>query len=437
MSILLKGGRVLDPSQNKDTVADVLIENGQIKAIDAAIPESSAKEVITLTPEQWVTPGLVDIHVHFRDPGNPEKETIRSGSQSAIEGGFTTVCCMPNTQPRLDTAATLEYVRTTAARDSHIEILPVAAATKNLDGKELTEMAELKAYGAVGFSDDGHCIMNSRLMRLVLEYTAMLDLPFVCHAEDRHMSEGGCMNEGPNSIRLGLKGIHNTSESIIVGRDIQLLRAFGGRIHFAHISTQESVALIRQAKAEGLAITAETAPHYIALTDDCLEHYDGDYKMNAPLRREADRQALIEALKDGTIDCLATDHAPHTPDEKQRSLDDCPNGVIGLETSLAASITYLLKPGHLTPLQLIDKLSTAGARCMGLSAGRLTVGQAANIAVIDPEQAWVVEPRRFKSLSRNCPFKGQTLLGQVQWVMANGQVVKDQRMSPERSLVTV
>lgn len=421
MKQLLKGGRVIDPSQNIDAVMDVLIENDTIVAIEKSISTDGVDEVHQLSPEFWVTPGLIDIHVHLRDPGRLDKESIQSGTESAIAGGFTAVACMPNTQPVLDNLTTLEYVNTTAQRTARIPVFPIAAATKNIAGEEMTEMAELKAHGAVAFSDDGHCVMDGRIMRLILEYCNMLDMPFVCHAEDTHLSGKGCMHEGYYSTLLGLPGIPSVAESVIVGRDIQLARLTGGRVHFAHISAKESLDLIREAKAEGLPITAETAPHYLAFTDAAIEAYDPDFKMNPPLRAEDDQQALIEALKDGTIDCIATDHAPHTPDDKGQAFDECPNGVIGLETALAAVLTHLYHPGHLSPLQVIDRMSTGPARCMSLPGGTLKPGSLADVTVIHPDLKWTVDPKAFKSKSRNTPFKGQTLQGKAVKVFSKGR----------------
>jgi dihydroorotase len=378
-------------------------------------------DVIELSPEYWVTPGLIDIHVHLRDPGRHDKETIATGTEAAIAGGFTTVACMPNTDPVLDNLPTLEYVNTTAQRTARIPVLPICAATKEIAGKELTEMADLKAHGAVAFSDDGHCIMDARIMRLVLEYCQMLDVPFVCHAEDTNLSANGCMNEGYYSTLLGLPGIPNVSESVIVARDIQLSRLTGGRVHFAHVSTKESVALIRQAKAEGLPITAETTPHYVSLTDAAIMDYDADFRMNPPLRADADKLALIEALKDGTIDAIATDHAPHTPDEKGNAFDCCPNGIVGLETSLGAVLTHLYHTKQLTALQVVERMSTGPARCLSLPGGTLKPGSPADITVIHPDLKWVVEPKQFKSKSRNTPFKGQTLTGKAVKVFSRGK----------------
>ena len=416
---LLKGGRVLNPATGYDGVADVLMQDGKILAVEPNITAPDGAEIIELTPEHWVAPGLVDLHVHFRDPGRSDKETTATGSAAAIAGGFTTVCTMPNTNPVLDTTQTMLYVLDAASK-SPIHIHPIAGATKGLEGKELTPMGTLASLGAVGFSDDGFCLMNAQIMRLALEYARMFDMPFICHAEDTNLSKNGCMNEGYYSTMLGLPGYPSIAESVIVSRDIELSRVTGGHVHFAHISTRESVGLIRKAKAEGLRITAEVTPHHLTLTDYNCVGYNGNFKMNPPLRSKEDQAALIEALADGTFDAVATDHAPHTPDEKTMAFDGCPNGVIGLETALGVMLTKLVHTGKLTPLQLIDRMSTGPARALNLPAGNLQPGDCADVVVIDPNHSWTVNPSQFKSKSRNTPFAGWALQGKAVQLYAHG-----------------
>jgi dihydroorotase len=421
MKTLLKGGRVIDPATQTDAVMDVLIEDNVIAAIEKNIPASQADEVIELNDQRWVVPGLVDVHVHFRDPGSPDKETTETGAAAAIAGGFTTVCVMPNTSPVIDSTPMVQYVLN-AAKSTGIQIHPIAAVTRGLEGQEMTSIGTLLQNGAVGFSDDGKPIASANMMRKALEYSKMFDVPIVCHAEDCSLHGNGVMHEGYYSTLLGLPGIPSVSESVIVARDIELARFTGGRVHFAHISSKESVALIRKAKAEGLNITAETTPHYLALTDACCQGYDPDFKMNGPLRADSDQAALIEAVKDGTIDVIATDHAPHTPDEKSMAFDCAPNGVVGLETSLAVMLTHFYHTKQLQPLAIINLMSTRPAEIFKLKdAGKLTVGQRADITVIDPEQRWTVDPTQFRSKSRNSPFKGQTLTGKAIMTFANGQ----------------
>ncbi len=426
MKTLLKGGRVLNPATGTDEVLDVLIEDGVIAAIEKNIPAAQADTVVELTPEQWVAPGLVDVHVHFRDPGSPDKETTQSGAAAAIAGGFTTVCVMPNTSPVIDSVPMLQYLQQAAA-PTGIQVYPVAAVTRGLEGQEMTSIGTLAANGAVGFTDDGRPVWNANLMRKALEYSRMFDVPIVSHAEDESLCCGGVMHEGYYSTLLGLPGIPSVAESVMVARDIELARYTGGRVHFAHVSAKESVDLIRKAKAEGVQVTAETTPHYLALTDACVAGYDPDYKMHGPIRAEADRQALLAAVQDGTIDCIATDHAPHTPEEKSLAFDEAPNGVIGLETSLAVMLTHLVHTGLLQPIELINLMSTQPAAIFKLNAGTLAVGRRADVTVIDPGIAWTVNPAEFKSKSRNTPFKGQTLKGKPVLVMAAGQTLLDQR----------
>ncbi|MBK8190046.1 MAG: dihydroorotase [Vampirovibrionales bacterium] len=426
VSTLLRGGRVLNPASGLDAVCDVLLRDGEIAAIGPDLSCEGVETVIELAPRHWVTPGLVDIHVHFRDPGRPDKETTASGAAAAIAGGFTTVCIMPNTTPTLDDLPTLAYVNQ-AARAVPITIHPVPAATKGLAGEAITEMRSLYEQGAVGFTDDGRCIMNANVMRLALSYSQMLNVPIMCHAEDYSLVGGGCMNEGYFSTLLGVKGHPNTAESVIVARDIELARQTGGHLHICHLSTREAVALVRQAKREGLRVTAEATPHHLTLTDAALQGYDPDFKMCPPLRAEEDRQALIAGLLDGTIDAIATDHAPHTPDEKALSLDEAPNGVVGLETAVGVLLTHLVKTGIAPPLRLIELMTLAPARLLNLSAGDLRVGARADVAVIDSDARWRVDPAAFKSRSRNSCFKGMALEGRPMMTFAAGRCLMDAR----------
>lgn len=426
MKTLLKGGRVINPAEHFDQVADVLIENGQIAAIGSrAATATGIDKTIELTPEHWVTPGLVDIHVHFRDPGRPDKETTETGAAAAIVGGFTTVCLMPNTDPVIDDLPTLAYVNQ-EARKTPIHIHAVPAATKELKGEEITEMRSLYTDGAVGFTDDGKCIMDGNVMRLALEYSKMLNVPIMCHAEDYNLAGNGCMNEGYYSTRLGLPGSPNTAESVIVARDIELARQTGGHLHICHISTKEAVELVRKAKAEGVRVTAEVTPHHLTLTDASVASYDPDFKMCPPLRTEEDRQAMIQGLLDGTIDAIASDHAPHTEDEKAFTFDQAPNGVIGLETTVGVLLTHLVHTGIIEPSLLIQRLTVGPAGVVHLPVGNIAVGQPADIAVIDTRREWIVDPTQFKSRSRNTCFKGMKLKGKTVMTFASGQCLMDE-----------
>lgn len=425
MKKLLKGGRVINPATNTDEVLDVLIENDVIAAIEKNIPASQADEVIELSKDHWVVPGLVDIHVHFRDPGSPDKETTETGAAAAIAGGFTTVCVMPNTSPVIDSTHLVQYIYN-QTKTTGIQIYPVAAVTRGLEGEEMTSIGTLAQQGAVAFSDDGKPVASANMMRKALEYAKMFDVPIVCHAEDCSLCGNGVMHEGYYSTALGLPGIPSVAESVMVARDIELARFTGGRVHFAHISSKESVDLIRKAKQEGVNVTAETTPHYLALTDACCQGYDPNFKMNGPLRAEADRQALLTAVQDGTIDAIATDHAPHTPDEKSLAFDEAPNGVIGLETSLGVMLTHLYHAKLLQPIELINLMSSRPAAIFKLNAGNLSVGQRADVTVIDPNLEWTVDPAQFRSKSRNTPFKGHVLKGKAVLVFANGQQLHEE-----------
>jgi dihydroorotase len=423
MKTLLKGARVLCPANKIDSVQDVFIENGVIAQIGNNLSTESADQIIELSSNQWVIPGLVDVHVHFRDPGHSDKETTATGAEAALAGGFTSVCVMPNTSPVIDSTPMLLYLLN-AARNTGIQIHPIAAVTKGLQGEELTPMGTLKAHGAVAFSDDGRPVSSANMMRKALEYSKMFDLPIVCHAEDCSLFGNGVMHEGYYSTVLGLPGIPSVCESVIVARDIELVRYVGGRVHFAHVSSKESVNLIRKAKEEGLAVTAETTPHYLTLTDACCQSYDPDFRMNGPLRADDDQEALIQALMDGVIDVIATDHAPHTPEEKALPFDCAPNGVIGLETSLGVMLTNFYHNKKLSATDLVRVMSSRPAEIFKLpGAGRLEVGARADIAVIDPNLEWVVDPTTFKSKSRNTPFKGQTLKGRATHTFAAGNLL--------------
>lgn len=428
--LLLKGGRVINPDNKLNDVLDVLIVDGKIERLAPDIDTPEQAEVIQLTAEHWVTPGLIDIHVHFRDPGGSAKETTATGAAAAIAGGFTTVCIMPNTSPVIDSVPILEHVRH-AGEQTGINILPVPAVTKGLEGKELSPMGTLYENGAIGFTDDGMPITNALMMRRALEYSKMFGVPIICHAEDTNLCGCGVMHEGFYATKLGLRGIPNSAESTMVARDILLAKETGGHVHFAHLSAKESIDLIRNAKREGLKITAETTPHNLTLTDEALQDYNPNFKMYAPLRSEADRQALIAGLQDGTIDAIATDHAPHTPEEKALTFDEAPRGVIGLETSLGVILTHFYKTALLTPEQIIRLMSTGPAAAYGLkNCGRLSVGECADVTVIDPNLTWTVDPMSFKSKSRNCPFNGHTLTGKAVMTIAKGNILMNALKTP-------
>jgi dihydroorotase len=455
-SLLLRGARILDPAQGLDQPAGaLLLAKGRVVAIgtvEAVEPararlEAAGSAVPTADlPAGWVVaPGLVDLHSHLREPGFEEKETIQSGTAAAARGGFTTVCCMPNTRPVIDSPAVIEQVRAAARRGS-ARVHPIAAITRGEDGSELADLADLAAAGAVAFSDDGRPVSSSRLMRSALEYSLLVDRPMVDHCQDEGLVGGGVMHEGPTAALLGLKGWPAEGEEIMLARDLALARLTGGRYHAAHLSTAGAVALVRQAKAEGLRVTAEATPHHLLLTDSWVagertgplaealaaldlpvgtgERYDTSAKVNPPLRPAADAEALLAGLLDGTIDAIATDHAPHSVVDKAREFGEAAFGISGLETALAALLA-LVHAGRLPLATLVAALTVRPARTFGLASGTLAVGTPADVVVFDPAEEWQADPARFASRGRNTPLAGLTLRGRVRLTLLGGRVVYD------------
>jgi len=422
MKILIKNGRLIDPVNDMDMVTDLLVEDGKVAMIDQNISISSSDiEVIDATG-QLIIPGLIDMHVHLREPGYEYKETIKSGTMAAAAGGFTTVCCMPNTKPVNDSQSVTEFILHKAATEGVVNVLPIGAITKAAKGEEITEMAELRDAGCIAFSDDGRPVMNSSVMRRALEYAKMFGLPLISHCEDLALSEDGVVNEGRVSTELGLKGIPNASEDIITARDIALSELTGGRVHIAHVSTKGSVDLIRIAKQKGLNVTAETCPHYLVLTDEAVTGYNTNAKMNPPLRSQEDVEAVRSGLKDGAIDVIATDHAPHAQEEKEMEFDYAPFGITGLETALSI-IMRLVEEGLLTLNEMVIRMSSKPAMILGIDRGNLKVGAVADITIINPHSTWVVESLNLKSKGKNTPFEGWKLKGQVSTTIVGGRVV--------------
>lgn len=409
-SLLIKNGRVLSPEDDLNGELDLLVEDGVIRQMAPGLA-SGAEETIEARG-QIVAPGFIDLHCHLREPGREDEETIKTGGRAALAGGFTRVCCMPNTEPPIDTENVVRAIITESARQGQAEVLPVGAATKRREGNELAEIGAMHAAGAVAVSDDGNPIAGAEAMRRVLEYAKVFDIPVISHCEDPALSRDGVMNEGAVSARLGLPGIPATAETAMVIRDILLADATKGRLHIAHVSCRGSVELVRWAKQRGIPITAETCPHYLALTEDALAGFDSNLKMNPPLRTEADRIALKEGLADGTIDAIATDHAPHLASEKEVEFSKAPFGIIGFETAFSLGLQELVSSGYLKLGRYLAKLTVAPARILGLSA-RIAVGEKANLVVFDPELKWTYKPGNIRSKSRNSPFLGRELTGKV------------------------
>lgn len=420
--MLIKGGRVVDPSQDYDGVADVLIVDGKIEALGKKLSAPDRAETIDARGKV-VAPGLVDIHVHLREPGREDAETVASGAMAAAAGGFTSVCAMPNTDPVTDNQAAVGFIVKQGAAAGAARVYPIGATSLGQQGKQLSEFGEMAAAGAVAVSDDGHPIVSSQLMRTALEYARSFGIPVAEHCEDPYLFQGGAMHEGIVSTQLGLKGIPAAAEEIMVARNILLAELTGGHVHLCHMSTRESVHLIRRGKERGVNVTAEAAPHHFTLTHEACEGYDTNAKMNPPLREPEDVEAVRAGLADGTLDAIATDHAPHHYELKEREFDDAPFGVIGLETALGIGVTQLVGGGVLTLPQLIRRMSTEPARIFHLPAGTLRKGSAADVVVFDPEARWVVDPQRFLSKSRNTPFAGWELRGRVERTVVGGATV--------------
>jgi dihydroorotase len=425
-SMLLRGGRVIDPSQSMDQTADVLIVGSKIEAVGPRVGNDAAGRDGLETIEcagLVVSPGFVDVHCHLREPGREEVETIASGARAAAAGGFTAVCAMPNTDPVTDNQAAVGFIIRQATIADAARVYPIGAISVGQRGGSLAEFGEMIAAGAVAVSDDGKPVESAHLMRTALEYARTFGIPVADHCEEPTLANGGAMNEGLVSARLGLKGIPAEAEEIMAIRDILLARRTGGHIHLCHMSTRGSVELIRWGKDRHINVTAEVCPHHISLTEDCVEGYDTNAKMNPPLRTADDVAALQEAVRDGTIDLIATDHAPHHYDEKEREFADAPNGIIGLETALAVNVTWLVASGIIDLSTLIERMSCAPARVFKLPGGTLRRGTAADVTVFDSELKWLVEPKRFKSKGRNTPYAGQTLQGRTRCTIVGGRVV--------------
>ena len=421
MKLLIKNGHVLDPANKIDAKMDLLIEDGKIKEIGNNI-EVEVTETID-AEGMWVTPGLIDVHTHLRDPGFKHKETIKTGTQSAAKGGFTTICCMPNTSPVIDNDIVVEYVKSKAEKEGIVNVLPIGSITKGMQGDELSDIGSMAISGICAVSEDGKTVKNASLMKTAMKYAHMFDLPILSHCEDLQLVGKGQINASATSTLLGLKGISNDSEELIVARDIILARSTNTRLHICHVSTKESIEHIRLAKLNGQKVTAEVCPHHFALSDEDITDYDANFKMSPPLRSKKDVEALKQALKDGTIGIIATDHAPHHEDEKNCEFQNALNGIIGLETAVPISITELVETGILTPMELIEKLTTNPAELLGIEKGCLSIGSDADVTIIDPSAEYKIDKNKFASLSRNTPFNGRKVKGKVNYTIVKGKVV--------------
>ncbi len=420
--LLLKGGRVVDPSTGIDRVGDVLVRDGKIESAGDSIATPGNAEVVDCTG-RIVSPGFIDVHCHLREPGREDVETIASGARAAAAGGITAVCAMPNTDPVTDNQAAVGFVLKQGRAADAARVYPIGAISIGQKGERLAEFGEMVGAGAVAVSDDGKPVVSSQLMRTALEYARAFNIPVADHCEDPTLAAGGAMNEGVVSARLGLRGIPSEAEEIMAIRDILLARRTGGHVHLCHMSTKGSVELIRWGKDRGIRVTAEACPHHLSLTEDMVEGYNTNAKMNPPLRTLADVEAVREAVRDGTIDVIATDHAPHHMDEKQSGFADAPNGIIGLETCLAVNITWLVKPGILSIATLIDRMACAPAKIFGLPGGTFKRGAIGDVTVFDATREWVVDPAGFKTKGRNTPYGGQTLTGRATCTVVGGTVV--------------
>ncbi len=421
MRTLIKKGRILNPATNLDVVADLLIEDDKVSKIAENI-ETEADEVID-AEGKWVTPGFIDLHVHLRDPGFEYKETIETGSRAAAAGGFTSICCMPNTNPVIDSEIMVEYINLRAARGAVVNVLPIGAITKGQKGEELAEIGKMAKAGACAISEDGKSVMNAGLLKTAMNYSKMFNIPVLSHCEDKALVGGGVMNAGVQSQIMGLKGISNDSEDVIAARDIILAETTGAKLHLCHVSTRGSVQLLREAHERGVNVTAECCPHHFTLSDEAVTSYDANTKMNPPLRSNEDVEALRNALKDNTINVIATDHAPHSIDEKNCEYDKAAFGIVGLETAFALGETVLVEGGYLTPMGLIEKMTINPAKVLGIDKGDISEGKIADIAIIDPEEVYKIDASKFESKGKNTPFDGYEVKGKVLYTIVGGKTV--------------
>ena len=419
MNLLIKNGRVLDPAAGVDEIQDLLIAEGRIARSGKGLKAPADMRTVDATGKV-VCPGFIDIHTHLREPGFEYKETVASGTRAAAAGGFTAVCCMANTFPVNDNRAVTDYILAKARVEGVVRVYPIGAVTRNLEGTQLAELAEQAEAGCVAFSDDGRCVMNAELYRRAMEYALPFGTPIISHAEDDHLARHSAMNEGLVSTELGLRGQPAAAEDVMVARDIVLAELTGAHVHIAHVSTAGAVRMIRDAKARGIRVTTEVTPHHLLLTDEAVRSWDTNTKMAPPLRGKRDVEAVLEGLADGTIDCIATDHAPHALSEKEDEFADAANGIVGLETAVSVLLDRLVRPGVIDLQTLVTRLSSGPARLLNLPGGSLAQGAAADITILDLSEAWTVDPAKFRSRARNTPFTGWTGTGRPWMTIVGG-----------------
>lgn len=419
-TLLIKGGRIIDPAGRVDRVGDLLLENGKVARIGDELTAARAQTIDA--SGLIVCPGLIDIHVHLREPGDEDEETIETGTAAAVAGGFTSVACMPNTNPPLDDEAAIEFICRQSQRAGSCNVYPIGAITKNRQGKELAEIGQMVRSGAVGFSDDGCGVANTQLMLQALNYVRMFDKAIMQHCEDPYIAGGGVMNGGATAVRLGLPGINPIAEELMLQRDLTLVRATGARYHVCHISTARSVELVRQAKADGLPVTAEVCAHHLVLTEEACASYDPNFKMNPPLRTQEDVNACRRGVADGTIDCLVTDHAPHGIQEKELEFPTAPFGIVGLETALPLFIRALIESKLMDWPAMIERMTVGPARVISVNKGTLAVGADADVTLIDPTCQWTIDAGQFRSKSSNTPFHGWQVTGRAVMTVVGGEI---------------
>ena len=421
MKLLIKNGNVIDPATNTDEVLDVLVEDGVIKTVAPSISDD-ADQVIDASG-LVVAPGLIDMHVHFRDPGQTHKEDIKTGSKAAAKGGFTTVCCMPNTNPVIDSEETVKYIINKASEEKYTNVLPVGAVTKGMKGEEITDIAALKEAGICAISEDGKSVMDEDVYSKAMAKAAELNVPVLAHCEEINLVKGGVMNADSNAGKLGLKGITNEVEDIIAQRDINLAEKLGTTLHLCHCSTKDSVEMLKVAKAKGVKVSGEVCPHHFTLTTDDIPSNDANFKMNPPLRTAEDRDALIKGLSEDILEVISTDHAPHSEEEKSKGFEGSPFGIVGLETSVGLTVTKLVKPGYITLKQMIEKMSYNPAKILGIDKGTLKEGSVADITIFDADEEYTVDKNDFESKGKNTPFDGYKLFGKVKYTILDGEIV--------------